>query len=448
MVTIPLPDVDSYTVDQALAGQTEFEFDFRVWSKSELNVYVQWEQLAYASWSFTPRHDGEGRIDGGRITLNTPCALGDVVSIVRDVAAERPTEFDAGRFSYGALNAELNRMYAMIQDLRRELDHGLFSHYGELLKRLEPADTRRGRFPIWSDDGLSLLSTDAVISGGGNGGGSGPIITDPGEEGPLIDYIDQQILEYQVIVDAALGLRDQRLDQFSTAVDGLDSLVESYGVQLDALSAGLTGRVNDLEIVTADTALTLSQIQTLAEGTQATVLSLQLTTAEGNTQLLNALNTRVDDVETSVTSILTTSGDQAAAILALEASDDTASSEIQSLQAVSASQATSLSNQQTSIDGINATIGSLQTTTADHASRLGVIEFANGDFTSRIVELEEADGEKATRLATLETASASSLSRITQLEETSAEGNAVIIQQLQTEQAGLRTDLNLSLIHI
>ena len=441
MVTIPLPDVDSYTVDQALAGQTEFEFDFRVWSKADLDVYVQWSQLASAEWSFTPRYDGEGQIDGGRITLSEPCAYGDIVSIVRNVAADRPAEFDPGRFSYDALNAEMNRMYAMIQDLRRELDHGLFSPYGELLKRLEPADQRRGRFPVWSDDGLALLSTNAFGGGGGNGGG-GPIITDPTEEGPLVDYIDQQIQEYQVILEQAIALRDQRLDEFTTAVDGLDSVLTAYGVQLDSLSAGLTGRVNDLEIVTGDTAALLTQVQTLAENTQATVLTLQLTTAEGNTQLISDLNTRVGDVENSVTSILSTSAEQASAILALQASDGDASSLIQSLQTVSADQATSLTNQQTLIDGINSQVGSLQTTTADHASRLGVIEFANGEITNRIVDLEEADEEKSLRLSTLETSSSSALARISTLEQTSAEGNAVVIQQLQSEQAGLRTDIN------
>ena len=109
----------SYT---ATAGQTAFTVPFELFDASDLNVYVNDTlQTLTTHYSVT---GGSGST--GSITLVTGATLNDVVVITRDVTLERVTDFPtSGPFQVASLNTELDKVVAMIADMKDLADRGL-----------------------------------------------------------------------------------------------------------------------------------------------------------------------------------------------------------------------------------------------------------------------------------------------------------------------------------
>jgi hypothetical protein len=109
----------SYT---ATAGQTAFTVPFEFFDASDLNVYINdTPQTLTTHYSVT---GGSGST--GSITLVTGATLNDVVVITRDVTLERVTDFPtSGPFQVASLNTELDKVVAMIADMKDLADRGL-----------------------------------------------------------------------------------------------------------------------------------------------------------------------------------------------------------------------------------------------------------------------------------------------------------------------------------
>ena len=109
----------SYT---ATAGQTAFTVPFEFFDASDLNVYVNDTlQTLTTHYSVTG-----GSCSTGSITLVTGATLNDVVVITRDVTLERVTDFPtSGPFQVASLNTELDKVVAMIADMKDLADRGL-----------------------------------------------------------------------------------------------------------------------------------------------------------------------------------------------------------------------------------------------------------------------------------------------------------------------------------
>ena len=276
-------------------------------------------------------------------------------------------------------------------------------------------------------------------SGGGGvipgypGGSTGPVIEDPTGEGPLIDFIDGMIAEYDVIIQAALANLEGQINAFDQAATTLSEDVAGWQALLDQYTAGFEGRINTVEIENDEIAALVSQVQTQTEETAATVRLLQLTTVEGQASLVTQLDSRVGDLESSLTDVLNVQGDLAQRIGSLESSDGVNASLIQTLQQTTADQALQISNQQTLVDGVTSQIGSLQLTTDTLASDLQTLSVSTGEFDNRVSTLETATDSVANRVSNVESSTGDISARVTTLEQTSASGNAVAIQQLQTD---------------
>ena len=130
----------SYT---ATSGQTAFTVPFEFFDNSDLNVYIN-DTLKTLTTHYTVT-GGDGST--GSITLVTGATAGDVVVITRDVTLERTTDFpSSGPFQVASLNTELDKVVAMIADMKDLADRGLRLSDSDTSAALVLAnkDTRKG----------------------------------------------------------------------------------------------------------------------------------------------------------------------------------------------------------------------------------------------------------------------------------------------------------------
>ena len=125
-MAITISDTEPRIQYTATGGQTSFTVPFAFFANADLQVFNGTSQLSFSSaptnasqYSVT----GAGVSGGGSITLGSPGAtVNDVITIVREVAIERTTDFPtSGAFQIDSLNTELDIIIAMAQQLERDL---------------------------------------------------------------------------------------------------------------------------------------------------------------------------------------------------------------------------------------------------------------------------------------------------------------------------------------
>lgn len=103
----------------ATASQTVFSVPFEFFSNADLLVY-QNSTLKTLTTHYTVT--GAGLTGGGSITLVTGAAASDIITIVRDIPVARVTDFPtSGPFNIDALNTDLDRLTAMIQERENQV---------------------------------------------------------------------------------------------------------------------------------------------------------------------------------------------------------------------------------------------------------------------------------------------------------------------------------------
>jgi len=103
----------------ATSGQTVFSIPFEFFSNSDIAVY-QNAVLKTITTHYTLT--GAGVTGGGSLTLVTGATVGDVITIVRDIPVKRVTDFPtSGPFNIDALNTDLDRLTAMIQERENQI---------------------------------------------------------------------------------------------------------------------------------------------------------------------------------------------------------------------------------------------------------------------------------------------------------------------------------------
>lgn len=111
--------VANYTVQ---GDENQFTFKFVVESNEDLYVYVNGLEVSRNFYTVT----GIGSDSGGEVTIDKqqqPLSPGDTVTLSRFTLPEQLTTFlRAGDFTADAVNAEFARLYALMQEQRRDLD--------------------------------------------------------------------------------------------------------------------------------------------------------------------------------------------------------------------------------------------------------------------------------------------------------------------------------------
>jgi len=121
-----------YTVGEGVE-QTVFTVPFEWYDDAELNVYVDGVQKSEGTdWTVTTGGDGTaGSItfnaaDPGETQVVTGATGGSIVVIFRRLVVERSADFSPGSaISRPALNAQLDKLHAMIADLNDKVDRAL-----------------------------------------------------------------------------------------------------------------------------------------------------------------------------------------------------------------------------------------------------------------------------------------------------------------------------------
>ena len=150
----------------ATSGQTVFTVPFEFFANADLKVY-QNSTLKTITTHYTVT--GAGVTGGGTVTFVTGATLNDIITIVRDVAVARVTDFPtSGPFVIEDLNTDLDRLTAMIQQQETKLDRIL---------RLDDVDTTStfGFLPVQADRAGKTLAFDSngtpVVVGSSFGSG-------------------------------------------------------------------------------------------------------------------------------------------------------------------------------------------------------------------------------------------------------------------------------------
>ena len=125
-MSITISDVEPRVQYTATAGQTSFTVGFEFFNNADLKVFNGTTLLTFSASPANATEysvSGAGQTGGGSITLGSPGAtLNDIITISRDVAIERVTDFPtSGAFQIGSLNTELDKIIAMCQQLERDL---------------------------------------------------------------------------------------------------------------------------------------------------------------------------------------------------------------------------------------------------------------------------------------------------------------------------------------
>ena len=125
-MSIIISDVEPRVQYTATAGQTSFTVGFEFFNNADLKVFNGTTLLTFSASPADATEysvSGAGQTGGGSITLGSPGAtLNDIITISRDVAIQRVTDFPtSGAFQIGSLNTELDKIIAMCQQLERDL---------------------------------------------------------------------------------------------------------------------------------------------------------------------------------------------------------------------------------------------------------------------------------------------------------------------------------------
>ena len=124
-MAITISDTEPRVQYTATSGQTSFSVPFEFFTVNDIKVYNGTTLLSYnASPSSASQYSvtGAGVSGGGSITLGGGATLNDVITIYRDLAIARSTDFPtSGAFQISSLNTELDKIIAMCQQLERDL---------------------------------------------------------------------------------------------------------------------------------------------------------------------------------------------------------------------------------------------------------------------------------------------------------------------------------------
>ena len=125
-MAITISDTEPRVQYTATSGQTSFAVPFEFFTNADIKVFNGTSQLTFnASPSSASQYSvsGAGVSGGGSITLGgSGATLNDVITIFRDLAISRSTDFPtSGAFQINSLNDELDKIIAMCQQLERDL---------------------------------------------------------------------------------------------------------------------------------------------------------------------------------------------------------------------------------------------------------------------------------------------------------------------------------------
>ncbi len=132
---------------------------FPIWEKTDLKVYVD-GVLQTVDTDYTVNFTAGDPSDCS-ITFTAAPSSGAKVVIIRDHPHERTTDFGvSGPFSMSALNEQLDRLTAQVQDLEADVYQALKLSPGSTASPVELGDPTPNRVLMWDDSGSRVVAAD------------------------------------------------------------------------------------------------------------------------------------------------------------------------------------------------------------------------------------------------------------------------------------------------
>lgn len=123
LILSDVPDVTPYIQYVASNGQTVFPYPFPITQDSDL-VVVQGALTLNTDAGYTL--SGQGNDTGGNVTFTLGQVTGTIITLYRDIAIERVSQFAQNSgFSSATFNAEFNNIYLIMQQLESSLSQAL-----------------------------------------------------------------------------------------------------------------------------------------------------------------------------------------------------------------------------------------------------------------------------------------------------------------------------------
>lgn len=125
-MTLNANDVrDEYT---ASAGQTVFNYTFKIYESTDLDVYVTPAGQECSENDLTTAYSvaGIGSENGGTITLTTPTSASDLVTIVSSIPTSRTTDYqNNGDFRPDTVNDDFDKAYSLVKQIEDTANRSL-----------------------------------------------------------------------------------------------------------------------------------------------------------------------------------------------------------------------------------------------------------------------------------------------------------------------------------
>ena len=108
---------DEYT---ASSGQTVFNYTFKIYASTDLNVYQTpaGQECSDSDLITTYTVAGVGAEAGGTITLNSGATSGDLITIVSAIPTDRTVDYqNNGDFRPDTVNDDFDKSYSLIKQI-------------------------------------------------------------------------------------------------------------------------------------------------------------------------------------------------------------------------------------------------------------------------------------------------------------------------------------------
>jgi hypothetical protein len=310
----------------ATSNQTAFTIPFEFFSTSDIKVYNGTSLLTYnASPSSTSQYSVTGTASasdsafefgaGGTVTLgSTGASNGDIITIIRDIAIERTSDFPTtGSFDITSLNTDLDKVYAKLADIDQQSDRSvklLDTDSIAATVTLPAKATRASKVLTFDSDGdvqTTIAATDVTTIAG--------IASDVTTVSGIASNVTSVVSNASNINTVAGAISNVNtvagISSSVTSVAGVASLITSDFVS-DLNTLATTDIVSDLNLLaTSDFVSDLNQLATsdfvsdlnALEAIKANVntvagISSDVTSAAGNSSNINSAVSNASNINT------------------------------------------------------------------------------------------------------------------------------------------------------
>ena len=161
------PARNEYTAN---AGQTIFNYTFKIFAETDLNVYVtpageDCNDQSDLTTFYTV--DGIGDEDGGKITLTTPTNQDDLVTIVSNIPSNRTVDYqNNGDFRSETVNNDFDRVVSIAKKIEDTANRTiLLEQCQQGSKPLSMAKPEPGKVLVWNADGTGTENATVQDAG-------------------------------------------------------------------------------------------------------------------------------------------------------------------------------------------------------------------------------------------------------------------------------------------